>query len=281
MSSNDIWYVSLSARSSVCLGTARFEVRAQKKSVFASFSSEKEAKIRLYLGCAPAGMGKIIMNDAPTLDEAEARDSLVRAMRRMHASGLNRGTSGNASLRVPGGMVVTPSGVAPDELSADMMVFVSAAGAIGDGLRPSSEYQMHHAILAQRLDAGAVMHCHSRFATVLGCVGRPIAPIHYMILTAKTRHVGIAPYATFGTEALASAVVATMGEGNACLMANHGQVAIGATWQQALAIAEEVEEQAALTYFTAMLGGGHVLSDAQLDASEAQFRGYGQRPSRA
>jgi L-fuculose-phosphate aldolase len=217
------------------------------------------------------------MTDTPTLDEAEAREALVRAMRRMHAAGLNRGTSGNASIRVAGGMLVTPSGVPPDDLSADKMVLVSDAGAVADGLRPSSEYRMHHAILARRRDAGAVMHCHSRFATVLACCGRPIAPIHYMILTAKTRCIAVAPYATFGTEALAGSVTETMGDGNACLLANHGQVAVGATWQQALATAEEVEEQAALTYFTALIGGGNVLSDAQLDASEAQFRGYGQQ----
>jgi L-fuculose-phosphate aldolase len=145
-------------------------------------------------------------------DEAAAREGLVQVMRRMHASGLNRGTSGNASLRVAGGMVVTPSGVPPDALTPESMVFVGddAMPAAG-GMRPSSEFRMHHHILRGRPDAQAVVHCHSRHATILACCGRPIEPIHYMVLVARTPVVQVAPYATFGTEALAEAVVATMG----------------------------------------------------------------------
>jgi L-fuculose-phosphate aldolase len=210
------------------------------------------------------------------MDEAEARAALVLVMRRMHASGLNRGTSGNASLRVRGGMVVTPSGVPPDELEPDSMVYVDANGLPSPGLKPSSEFLMHYHILRGRPDANAVTHCHSRHATILACCGRPIEPLHYMILVARTSRVDVAPYATFGTEALARAVVATMGAGSACLMANHGQVTIGKTWQQALSIAEEVEEQAAVTYGALLLGGGNRLSGAQLAESVSQFATYGQ-----
>jgi L-fuculose-phosphate aldolase len=214
------------------------------------------------------------------MDEAEARAALVRVMRRMHASGLNRGTSGNASLRVAGGMVVTPSGVAPEDLAPESMVFVDEAGQPDPaGLKPSSEFLMHHHILRSRKDANAVTHCHSRHATILACCGRAIEPLHYMILVAQTTRVEVAPYATFGTEALARAVVATMGKGAACLMANHGQVTIGGTWQQALAIAEEVEEQAALTYGALLLGGGNRLSGADLAESVSQFGSYGQAPT--
>jgi L-fuculose-phosphate aldolase len=213
----------------------------------------------------------------PCLEEAEAREALVRVMQRMHASGLNRGTSGNASLRVAGGMVVTPSGVPPDALTPGTMVFVSVDGTpASGGLAPSSEFRMHHVILRRRPDSNAVVHCHSRHATILACCGRAIEPIHYMVLVAGAPRVPVAPYATFGTEALADAVVASMGSGSACLMANHGQVTIGQTWQRALAIAEEVEEQAAVTYGALLLGGGNQLTPAQLEASVAQFRGYGQ-----
>ncbi len=225
-------------------------------------------------------MGIRTNDEAPSLAQPEARAALVTIMRRMHAAGLNRGTSGNASLRVAGGMVVTPSGVPPDELTPETMVFVDETGAPDEtGLRASSEFRMHHFIQSGRRDAGAVIHCHSRYATILACCGRPIEPIHYMILVAKSQGVGIAPYATFGTEDLARAVVATMGAGSACLMANHGQVTIGRTWQQALSIAEEVEEQAAVTYGALMLGGGHRLTPDQLAQSEAQFRSYAQQPA--
>ncbi len=64
-----------------------------------------------------------------------AREGLVQVMRRMHATGLNRGTSGNASIRVDGGMMVTPSGVPPDALTAEGMVFVAEDGTPGDAPR--------------------------------------------------------------------------------------------------------------------------------------------------
>jgi len=221
-------------------------------------------------------------SNAPVLsDEATARAALVQVMRRMHQAGLNRGTSGNASLRVAGGMVVTPSGIPPDALTPDSMVFVAEDGTPSiDGLVPSSEFRMHHFILRGRPDAQAVVHCHSRHATILACCGRPITPIHYMVLVSGAPQISVAPYATFGTQALADHVVATMGAGSACLMANHGQVTIGKTWQQALAIAEEVEEQAAITYGALMLGGGTLLSPAQLAETVLQFRSYGQTSRR-
>ncbi len=218
---------------------------------------------------------------SPVLDEAAARDGLVAVMRRMHASGLNRGTSGNASIRVAGGMLVTPSGVPPDALTPEGIVYVADDGTVAQGgMRPSSEYRMHHFILRGRLDAGAVVHCHSRHATILACCGKPILPIHYMVLVARAPSVQVAPYATFGSEELARYVVETMGSGSACLMANHGQVTVGRTWQEALAIAEEVEEQAAVTYGAAMIGGARLLSGEELAATVEAFRGYGQTPAK-
>jgi L-fuculose-phosphate aldolase len=215
------------------------------------------------------------------LDDAAARDGLVAVMRRMHASGLNRGTSGNASIRVAGGMLVTPSGVPPDALTPEGIVYVADDGTVAQGgMRPSSEYRMHHFILRGRLDAGAVVHCHSRHATILACCGKPILPIHYMVLVARAPSVQVAPYATFGSEELARYVVETMGSGSACLMANHGQVTVGRTWQEALAIAEEVEEQAAVTYGAAMIGGARLLSGEELAATVEAFRGYGQTPAK-
>ncbi len=212
------------------------------------------------------------------LTQDEARAGLMAAMTRMHASGLNRGTSGNASIRVEGGMMITPSGVPPDALLPASMVFVADDGGVPAGqMVPSSEFRMHHHILAGRPDAGAVMHCHSRHATILACCGKPIEPIHYMVLVARSPRVPIAPFAVFGTEALAASVVETMGPGFACLLAHHGQVTIGRDWQQALSIAEEIEEQAAITYGALLLGGAPLLTQAQLAATVEQFRGYGQK----
>ncbi len=215
------------------------------------------------------------------MTQDEARAGLMAVMTRMHASGLNRGTSGNASIRVDGGMMITPSGVAPDALRAESMVFVGDDGVEPPGqMVPSSEFRMHRAILARRAEAGAVVHCHSRHATILACCGKAIEPIHYMVLATGASRVPIAPFAVFGTEALAETVIETMGRGFACLLAHHGQVAIGRDWQSALSVAEEVEEQAAVTFGALLLGGAPVLSEAQLAATVAQFAAYGQRRNR-
>jgi L-fuculose-phosphate aldolase len=86
----------------------------------------------------------------------------------------------------------------------------------------------------------------------------------------------LAPYRTFGTADLAEAVADALDGGFACLMANHGQIVGAATLAKALAIAEEVEEQAAVYWGTLAIGGPNILDDAQMAEVFAQFKGYGQ-----
>lgn len=214
---------------------------------------------------------------APDTQESKLRADLVRVMRKMAANGLNKGASGNASVRFGGGMLITPSGLAPDLMDEQGIVLVAADGSTEPGaLRPSSEWEMHWRILQQRSDVDAVVHCHSRHATILACCHRPIEPVHYMVSVTGGAEVPVAPYRIFGTPELADAVVATIGEGLACLMANHGQIALGHTLDHALAVAEEVEEQAAVYYGAQILGSPHVLSDQQMKDIFLRFEGYGQ-----
>lgn len=213
-------------------------------------------------------------------DWAELRASVVATMQRMDARGLNRGTSGNVSVRVDGGMLVSPSGIVPEQLTPEQVVFVSDAGQWdADGARPSSEWRMHLGILAGRPEAMAVVHCHSRHATVLACAGRNIPALHYMVAVAGGAQVPLAPYATFGTPELASAIVDTLDGYRACLMANHGQIAIGRSLGEALAIADEVEEQAAVYCGTLAIGGPVLLSEEEMARIQGAFATYGQRKS--
>ena len=73
------------------------------------------------------------------------------------------------------------------------------------------------------------MHTHSLHATVLACAHKPIPAFHYMVAVAGGKDIPVVPYATFGTEELADYVAQGLAARNACLMANHGQIAIGAT----------------------------------------------------
>ncbi|ACG78518.1 class II aldolase/adducin, N-terminal [Phenylobacterium zucineum HLK1] len=211
-------------------------------------------------------------------DEEKLRVRIVEVMRAMDARGLNRGTSGNVSARCGDGMLVTPSGVPPERLTPETIVRVGADGAVAEGqLKPSSEWRMHLQILRRRPDAGAVVHCHSRHATILACAGRPIPAVHYMVGVSGGASVPVAPYATFGSEALADAVVEALDGRNAALMANHGQIAVAPSLGHALLIAEEIEEQAAVYWGCLAIGGPKLLSEAQMEEIMVQFRAYGQK----
>ncbi|MEW5686104.1 MAG: class II aldolase/adducin family protein [Pseudomonadota bacterium] len=213
-------------------------------------------------------------------EESKLRAQLVEVMQAMDARGLNRGTSGNVSARFGDGMLVTPSGVPPERLTPEAMVYVGADDSIPEGqLKPSSEWRMHMQILRRRPDVGGVVHCHSRHATILACAGKPIPAVHYMVGVSGGASVPVAPYATFGSEDLADAVVEALSGRNAALMANHGQIAVAPSLKHALLIAEEIEEQAAVYWGCLAIGGPNLLSEPQMDEIMLKFRSYGQKSS--
>ncbi|MBO9697952.1 MAG: class II aldolase/adducin family protein [Sphingopyxis sp.] len=215
------------------------------------------------------------------MTEDDARQQLVDAMRALDARGLNRGTSGNLSLRFGSGMFVTPSGVTPDRLTPELMVFVDGDGSVAKGAaRPSSEWRMHMGLYRRRADANAIVHCHARHATILACAHREIPPLHYMVAVSGGASVPVAPYATFGSEELAEGVVRTLDGRLACLMANHGLIALGPGLGMAMAIAEEIEEQAAVYCGTLAIGGPKLLDQAEMSRILTAFRQYGQRGGR-
>jgi len=214
----------------------------------------------------------------PANQEAALRARMVEVMQAMDARGLNRGTSGNVSVRCGSDMLVTPSGVPAARLTAEHMVLVRPDGSAPAGaLKPSSEWRMHQGILDRRPDVGAVVHCHSRHATILACAGRPIPAMHYMVAVSGGASVPVAPYATFGSMELAAAVVDALDGRYAALMANHGQIVAAPNLDFALAIAEEIEEQAAVYWGTLAIGGPSLLADEEMDLILQRFRSYGQR----
>ena len=212
------------------------------------------------------------------LTEQQAREKIVRTMQAMDAKGLNRGTSGNVSVRWEDGLLVTPSGVTPDVLTPESIVRLDGEGRAPEGaLRPSSEWRMHQGILNRRPDVQAVVHCHARYSTILACAGREIPAVHYMVGVGGGASVPVAPYEVFGSLELADAVADALDGRFACLMANHGLIAISTGLERALAIAEEIEEQAAVYWGTLAIGGPNLLSDGQMDDILQRFRGYGQK----
>jgi L-fuculose-phosphate aldolase len=208
----------------------------------------------------------------------QLRDELVATARRMSELGLAPGTTGNVSVRTGRGFVVTPSGMAYDQLRGEDAVAIDLDGTIRPGQRaPSTEWRLHRDVLAARPDVGAIVHTHSLFCTSVSCLRRPIPAIHYMVILAGGDEIPCADYATFGTAELAAAVVRALGGGRACLMANHGMVALGDSLSAALKLAADVETLAAQYWHAMQIGQPHVLPSDELDRVRAQFAGYGQK----
>jgi L-fuculose-phosphate aldolase len=213
------------------------------------------------------------------MSEQDLREQLVAVARRMQASGINQGTSGNLSARIPGGMLITPSSLPYELMQPGDLVALDLAGkplvAPEPGRphrRPSSEWRLHADVLASRPEVQAVLHCHSIHATALACHGRGIPPFHYMIAVAGGHDIRCAPYATFGTQELSDGVVEALQGRLACLMAQHGQVVVGPTLERALALAVEVETLARIYLQARAIGEPPLLSAEQMEQVRHQFR---------
>ena len=94
--------------------------------------------------------------------------------------------------------------------------------------RPSSEWRFHRDIFRSRDEVAAIVHTHSPKATSLACTGRGIPAFHYMVAIAGGADIRCAPYHTFGSQELSDAAVAALEGRRACLLANHGVIAVGA-----------------------------------------------------
>ncbi len=206
------------------------------------------------------------------------RRALIAAALKMNDLGLNQGKSGNLSLRVPGGLLITPSGMDYDRLAPADIVFMDSRGHVPDGQRkPSSEWRFHCDILKARSEAGAIVHAHALHSTTIACLRRPIPAFHYMVAVAGGRTIRCADYATFGTKALSAKALAALKNRKACLLANHGMIALGDTLDAALALAVEVETLAAMYWRTLQVGEPVILPDAEMRTVLKKFATYGKQ----
>ena len=213
--------------------------------------------------------------------ETAARRAVIQTALAMSRSGLSPGRSGNVSCRWKDGMLITPTGMAYDEIKPRDIVFVAGDGSLpGKQKKPSSEWRFHLAAYHARPDMGAVVHTHSLHATVLACAGKSIPAFHYMVAVAGGKDIPIVPYATFGTEELSRHVADGLAERNACLMANHGLIALGATLASALELAAEVEVLASQYAKVLTLGPPVVLGDDEMADVLLRFQSYGQKAQR-
>jgi L-fuculose-phosphate aldolase len=212
------------------------------------------------------------------------REAVIATALAMGVAGINRGKSGNVSVRLRGegfdGFLVTPSGLPYAETMPQDIVAMTLAGDPHGHRVPSSEWRFHRDIYAHRSDALAVVHAHAPFATSLACLHRGIPAFHYMVAVAGGDDIRCAAYATFGTQQLSDHTLAALEGRNACLLANHGMIALGASPAQALALAVEVETLAEMYWRALQIGEPVLLSGAEMAIVLEKFATYGQPGAR-
>jgi L-fuculose-phosphate aldolase len=213
-------------------------------------------------------------------DDDALRREMVATCRAMNASGINQGTAGNISVRNATGFLITPSSLPYDTMEPSDIVQMYFDGSYEGERRPSSEWRFHRDILASRPDADCVVHCHSVYATTLAVHHKPIPSFHYMTGLFGGTTIRCARYATFGTQALSDAALEALEGRTACLLGQHGQIALGRTLAQGLANAVEVETLARLYVQALTLGEPPILDDAEMERVIAQMRNmsYGNAP---
>lgn len=218
-----------------------------------------------------------------TRGEQELRQEIVARCREMNAAGVNQGTSGNISARLGDRMLITPSATPYETMTPDMIASMPIDGAGIDGagdaydgpLKPSTEWPFHRRLLQERGDAAAVVHAHPTYCTVLAIARKSIPACHYMIAAFGGVDVRCAGYARFGSAELAGLAAEAMAGRTACLLANHGMIALGETLGKAMWRAIELEAIAKQYYLSLSIGGPVLLSDAEIDEALAAFAGYG------
>lgn len=212
------------------------------------------------------------------MPDTQTRLDIIAAYRRLEARGLNRGASGNVSVRSGDHMLITPTAIAHDAIEPQVIARMTLADTSGDwqGPKPpSSEWRFHRAILNTRPEINAVVHTHAPYCTILAIARKPIPAIHYMIAAFGGPDIRVADYARYGTAELAGHVEQAMQGRNGCLMANHGMVVGGSDLVRAMWLVEELEALAHQYYHALTIGGGHVLSGEQIAETAAAFGGYG------
>ena len=208
--------------------------------------------------------------------DASLREAIVESCRGL--SRLTQGTSGNVSVRRDErSFFISPTGMAYEALGASDIPLVHLDGSWYGHRRPSSEWRFHRDIFRARSDAAAIVHTHSLYATALACTGRGIPAFHYMVAVAGGADIRCAPYHTFGSQELSDAAMAAIDGRKACLLANHGVIAIGADLRAAFALAGAVENLAAQYCAALALGDVRILDDAQMRQVIEKFRTYGQQ----
>jgi len=200
-----------------------------------------------------------------------AQAEACNAYRSLGRLGLIQGSSGNLSVRTGNGMLISPTGTTPDRIEPAQMVATDlqepAAGA-------SSEWALHAAVYQANEAFGAIVHAHADACTALACLAEPLPPFHYLVASFGGDDVRCAPYATFGTPALAAVAAVAMRDRTACLLANHGMIAAGPSLDDAVETALRLETLVRQYLLARSAGAPRLLTAEQMAEARERFLTY-------
>mmetsp|Transcript_3742 Transcript_3742/g.8090 ORF Transcript_3742/g.8090 Transcript_3742/m.8090 type:complete len:494 (+) Transcript_3742:112-1593(+) len=212
----------------------------------------------------------------------EYRAKVLARCKEVYSKGMVLGTDGNVSHRIPGTdlMAIKGSGIPYEDLTVDDIVLCKLSGERLEGeKKPSSEVNLHSFVYKARTDINAVVHTHSMHAAAVACARLDIPCFHYSVgeIAVDTDIIRCAPYHCYGTPKLGKAVVDAIGNTFGCLMANHGQVCVGATLDDATYFALRMENICEMFLHTLKIPGGAVnLSKNDMCDCRDRDKTYGQ-----
>lgn len=206
------------------------------------------------------------------------REQVIEYSLKLLSEGLTNGTAGNVSIfnREEGLVAISPTGVNYSELTPEMISIVDLEGKLIEGLKPSSELEMHMILYRNREDVNAVIHTHPVYTTVLACLRQDLPAIDYMIAVTGATKVKCAEYASYGTKELAENAYKAMGSSLAVILANHGLTTAGKDIANAFNITVQVEYISNLYIKAKNIGEPIILPDDEMNSMLERFKTYGQ-----
>ncbi len=218
------------------------------------------------------------------MGDKELRQALVEKCLQLERLSINQGMAGNLSARSGQSMLITPTGVAYDKMTGEMiarMPIETDYGAWSGPLAPSSEWRMHLDIMRARPDVGAIIHTHAIYATSLSLLHRPIPAVHYMIAAFGGPTIRCTKYAPFGTKELSDLAIEGLADRHGLLLGQHGMLATGGDLDEAMWRAVELETLAKIYVLALAIGHPYVLPDAEVMRTVERFKFYGYQSKKA
>lgn len=205
------------------------------------------------------------------------RDDLCRVYIELDRLGLIFLAAGNISVRVDGGMLISPAGCSAQTIRPDSFVLVQDGKPVDGQAKPSSEWAMHAAIYERRADAKAIVHTHSDHCVAVAATRRPLPSFHYMVASFGGYDVPCTPYVTFGSPGLGAAAADALSNRTACLLGNHGMVCRGGTIDKAMTTALRLE--VLCRQYVAALQAGQIqhLTAEEMQTAVDRYKSYGER----